>query len=380
MACGPADPGPMRHGSEGTVSQDQARQNHDAEYRTRRDQAIAAFAREFLAGENEDLYREMMVTLCRLARENADRGDVKLLHKALAELRYGLKVFAPYRHIRKISIFGSSRTPEDHPDYQAAVEFARGMCDAGWMVITGAGDGIMKAGHGGAGREASFGVAIRLPFEQKTNEIIAEDPKLVNFRYFFTRKLMFIKEASAVALFPGGFGTQDEGFEALTLVQTGKAPLMPIVMCEQPGGTYWPHWRTYVEKELLGKGMISPQDMHLFRITDDVQEAVDEVVRFYRVYHSMRYVGDDLVLRLNWPLRPETLEALNDEFAGEILTGGRIEACAALPEENGELAELPRLRMQFDKRSFGLLRRLIDRINAEPQPAELAGRWGAPSG
>ncbi len=351
---------------------------NDREDRARRDRAIAEFAREFLAGENEDLYREMMVTLCRLARERADRGDVKLLHKALAELRYGLKVFAPYRHIRKISIFGSSRTPEDHPDYQAAVAFARGMCDAGWMVITGAGDGIMKAGHGGAGREASFGVAIRLPFEQKTNEIIAEDPKLVNFRYFFTRKLMFMKEASAVALFPGGFGTQDEGFEALTLVQTGKAPLMPIVMCEQPGGTYWPHWRTYVEKELLGKGMISPQDMNLFTITDDVQQAVDEVVGFYRIYHSMRYVGDELVMRLNRPLRPETLEALNDEFAGQILEQGRIVACQALPEEQGELATLPRLRMHFNKRSFGLLRRMIDRINAEPEPAEVAPAQGPP--
>jgi uncharacterized protein (TIGR00730 family) len=208
------------------------------------------------------------------------------------------------------------------------------MCDAGWMVITGAGDGIMKAGHGGAGRQASFGVAIRLPFEQKTNEIIADDAKLVNFRYFFTRKLMFIKEASAVALFPGGFGTQDEGFEALTLVQTGKAPLIPIVMIEQPGGTYWPHWRNYVAAELLRAGMVNEDDMHLFRITDDVSTAVAEVLRFYEVYHSMRYVGDDLVLRLNRPLDNARIAELNDEFAPRLLSSGRIEASGPLPAEN----------------------------------------------
>lgn len=339
-----------------------------AEARARRNQAIAAFAAEFLAGENQDLYEEILVTVCRLARERADRGDVKLIHKALAELRYGLKVFTPYRQTRKITIYGSSRLPEDHPDYRTAVEFARRMSRQGWMVITGAGDGIMKAGHGGAGREASFGIAIRLPFEQKTNEIIAEDPKLVNFRYFFTRKLMFMKETSAIALFPGGFGTQDECFEALTLVQTGKAPLLPIVMCEHPGGTYWPRWQAYVADELLGSGMISPQDMDLFLVTDDVARAVDEVVQFYRVYHSSRWVGDELVLRLHRPIRSETLTRLNDEYAGRILDAGRIEQCGPLPAEQGEYPELPRLRLQFDKKSFGLLRRMIDVINRSEPP------------
>ena len=241
--------------------------------------AIREFADRFLRGENQDLFEEMLVTVCRLAHDQADRGDVKLLNKALGELRYALKLFAPYSATRKISIFGSSRTPEEHPDYQQAVRFARQIRENGWMVITGAGDGIMKAGHGGAGPEASFGVAIRLPFEQKTNTIIADDAKLVNFRYFFTRKLMFMKEASAVALFPGGFGTQDEGFEALTLIQTGKAPLVPIVMIEQPGGTYWLQWRAYVKSELLRNGMINEQDMHLFRITDDVDIAIRDVVQ-----------------------------------------------------------------------------------------------------
>jgi uncharacterized protein (TIGR00730 family) len=335
-----------------------------------RDLAIEQFSQRWFAGHNEDLYAEMLLTLCRLAKDEATRGDVKLLHKALAELRYGLKVFAPYRTTHKISIFGSSRTPEGHPDYEAAHEFARRMCAVGWMVITGAGDGIMKAGHGGAGREASFGVAIRLPFEQKTNTIIADDRKLVNFRYFFTRKLIFMKECSAVALFPGGFGTQDEGFEALTLVQTGKAPIIPIVMVEQPGGTYWQQWRAYVAAELLRTGMISPEDMHLFRITDSIDAAAEHVLKFYRVYHSMRYVGDELVVRLQRPLRPSTVEMLNDRFAKLVLMDGQFAQRAVLPEEKGEFPQLPRLTLRFNKRAYGTLRRVIDAVNDDPGPEE----------
>lgn len=334
----------------------------DEQRRLAREAAIAHFARDFLPGPNQDLLADMIRTICRLARDNANRGDVKLMQKALAELRYGFKVFAPFRSIRKISIFGSSRTPETHPDYQTAVAFSRKMCDRGWMVITGAGDGIMKAGHGGAGREASFGVAIRLPFEQKTNEIIAEDAKLVNYRYFFTRKVAFIREASAVALFPGGFGTQDEGFEALTLVQTGKAPLIPIVMIEQPGGTYWSHWVAYVKGELLRAGMISPPDLNLFRVTDSIDAAVDEVIGFYRVYHSMRYVGDDLVLRLEQTPSAALVERLNDEYRS-IVVAGRIEPTPPLPEENGEFPEKARLKLRFDRKNIGLLRQMVDVLN-----------------
>lgn len=337
----------------------------EAEYRRRRDHAIAAFAEEFLPGENQALYQQMLLTLCRLNRDQASRADIKLLGKSLAEMRYALKVFAPYRHIRKISIFGSARTPEQHPDYQQAERFAKLVSESGWMVITGAGDGIMKAGHGGAGREASFGVAIRLPFEQHTNNIIADDEKLVSFRYFFTRKLVFIKEASAVALFPGGFGTLDEGFEALTLIQTGKANLVPIVLCEQEGGDYWHHWRQYVVNELLAAGMISENDMHLFRIFDNAEQAAADVIQFYRVYHSMRFVGDTLVLRLERPLSDRTLERLNTEFK-HVMLSGKIEQTRALPEEAREFEEKPRLALHFDRHSYGLLRRMIDVINQEP--------------
>ncbi len=344
---------------------------------TDRDLAIDDFATRWLGDQNLDLYKQMLLTVCRLARDRASRGDLKLIQKAFAELRYGLKTFAPFRSVRKISIFGSARTPEDHPDYLAAHEFARIMCDRGWMIITGAGGGIMKAGHGGAGPAASFGVAIRLPFEQQTNEIIAQDKKLVNFRYFFTRKVMFIKEASAVALFPGGFGTQDEGFEALTLVQTGKSEVIPIVMCDQPGGTYWSSWLKYVSDELLGSGMISEPDLALFRITHNVQDAAREVLDFYRVFHSSRYVNDDLVLRLQRPVGDAALERLNDEFGASMLSAGRIERTTPLPEENGELAELPRLKLRFNKKNFGVLRRFIDTLNTYAAGAEGAAGGAA---
>lgn len=330
--------------------------------RRRRD-AIRAFISEFADCSDRDQLEDMMVTVCRLARDGTGRGELKLLSKAMKELRYAFKTFAPYSETRKVSIFGSSRTPVDHPDYIQADKFARRIQEEQWMVITGAGDGIMRAGHHGAGREASFGVAIGLPFEQKTNTIIADDPKLVNFKYFFTRKLMFIKEASAVVLFPGGFGTQDEGFEALTLVQTGKSAPVPIVLIDAPGGTYWQHWRTYVAAELLRTGMISEEDMNLFRVTDDVEVAVDELLRFYRRYHSTRYVGDLFVIRMLSQVPAETVEMLNDRYA-DILIRGKIEQTPGpVDGESNELPQMPRLTLYFDRRSVGRLRLLINDLN-----------------
>lgn len=332
-------------------------------YRIERAKAIEAFLDQFAPSEDKDLLADMMVTVCRLAADKTDRGELKLLNKAMKELRYAFKVFAPYNEVRKVSMFGSSRTPVDHPDYIQADQFARLMRKKNWMVITGAGDGIMRAGHYGAGREGSFGVAIRLPFEQRTNSIIADDPKLVNFKYFFTRKLLFIKEASAIALFPGGFGTQDEGFEALVLIQTGKAALVPVVLVDAPGGTYWQHWRTYVQAELLRTGMISPEDMNLFRVTDDAEVAAKEITDFYKMYHSSRYVAEKLVLRLNAPVSHQTIEELNDKYKG-IVTSGRIEQFPGPIEgEDNEYAEKPRLTLTFNRRAFGILRLMINDLN-----------------
>ena len=257
--------------------------------------------------------REIMHTAVKLLNDGSDMGEIKLMSRSIKELRYALKVFRPYADTRKISIYGSARTPTDHPDYRAAVDFAKAMAQAGWMVITGAGDGIMRAGHDGADRKASFGVSINLPFETNANDIIKDDPKLINFKYFFTRKLTFMWMSHAIALFPGGFGTQDEGFEALTLIQTGKAPLMPIVLVDPPGdqgsggGDYWKHWDNYVKHSLLAKGWISEDDLNLYHIADNPEAAAQHVIDFYRNYHSARFVRDTQVLRIHRPLTQEQL-------------------------------------------------------------------------
>jgi uncharacterized protein (TIGR00730 family) len=315
----------------------------------------------------DQLVQQIKETADKLIRDNANRGDVKLLSTSLKELRYAFKTFAPYRNKRKVTVFGSARLSENHPAYKAAVEFSRRVtASEEWMVITGAASGIMEAGHVGAGRDKSIGVNILLPFEQSANAVIAGDPKLMHLKYFFTRKLLFVKESDAVALFPGGFGTLDEGFEVLTLVQTGKSHLFPIVMVDEPGGDYWRQWRRYIQDVLLPRGMIAPDDLALFKVTDSVEEAVAEVRGFYRVYHSMRYVGGDLVLRLNRPLPEPLLDRVNQEFT-DLLVDGRFEQTSALPAEanDAHVAALPRLRFHFDRRSLGRLRVLIDTINRE---------------
>ena len=306
--------------------------------------------------------REMIHTATKMMNDGADDGELKLVSRSIKELRYALKVFQPYQETPKISIFGSARTPEEDPTYQACLTFGRLMAESGWMVITGAGGGIMAAGNGGAGREASFGVSIRLPFETNANEHIVGDPKLINFRYFFTRKLTFMWQSKAIALFAGGFGTQDEGFEALTLVQTGKAPTIPIVMIDAPGRTYWKRWDQYVREELLTSGLISEEDLALYRVFDDPQQASQHVLDFYRNYHSQRFVNDWLVLRMHRPLRNVQVKAINDEFT-DLVKDGRIEQAGPMDQEK-KYRELPRLRFVFAKRAYGRLRKLIDRINS----------------
>jgi uncharacterized protein (TIGR00730 family) len=314
--------------------------------------------------DNEQLVQQIRETADKLLRDVATRGDVKLLSTALKELRYSFKVFTPYRHLRKVTVFGSARLPVSHPAYAAAVEFSRRVAEAGWMVITGAAAGIMEAGHVGAGREKSIGVNILLPFEQEANPIIRGDLKLMHLKYFFTRKLLFVKESDAIALFPGGFGTLDEGFEVLTLVQTGKAQMIPIVMVDEPGGDYWKLVERFIREVLLQRGLISPSDLSLFKVTDSVDEAIDEVLGFYRVYHSMRYVGADLVLRLRHALPVPVLERIRGEFA-DIVVAGTFEQTAALPAEANDttVADLPRLRFRFDRKNLGRLRQLIDWVN-----------------
>ena len=307
------------------------------------------------------LVADLVQTGLKLIPDGRDTGELKLMTASLKEMRHAYRVFGRYRDPHKVTIFGSARTPEDHPDFKTCVEFSKAMAEVGWMIITGAGMGIMAAGHVGPGREASFGVAIRLPFETNANQVIAGDEKLIHFRYFFTRKLMFMSQAEAVALFPGGFGTMDEAFEALTLVQTGKSQPVPIVMLEGEGGTYWESFDRWIREALMPRGLISPEDTGIYFRARTPREAVDHIVKFYRVYHSSRYVKDDFVIRLRRPISARDVERLNDEFR-VLVKDGKVVLRGPYEVEEDHL-DLPRLAFTHTKHKFGLLRRMIDRIN-----------------
>ena len=328
------------------------------------DAKIADLVRAAQDPFDRTLLAEMITSVCRLGGEQATTGDLKILNSALKELRYAFKVFRPYRHVRKVATFGSARLSSEHPAYQMAKEFGRLMTRAGWMMITGAASGIMKAGHEGAGRASSFGLNIRLPFEQEANPFIAGDDKLITCKYFFTRKLLFIKESHATALFPGGFGTLDEGFESLTLVQTGKSDPRPIVFVETPDGKFWKPLVQFLSQQLTREGMVSPHDQRIYQVVRSPREAVEHILRFYSVYHSLRYVGDHLVLRLQQELPSASLELLQREFA-DLVTGGTLLQRSALPEEadEPELRHLSRLVFQFNRYEYGRLAALIHRIN-----------------
>jgi uncharacterized protein (TIGR00730 family) len=317
-----------------------------------------------LSAAQRDLLRSMLAVVWELAREGTDVGDLKIADAALAEMTEAFRVFRPYRSVRKITMFGSARTQPADPVYLLARDLAAHLADAGWMVVTGAGPGIMAAGIEGAGRDRSFGVNIRLPHEQGANPFIAQDPKLVEMRYFFTRKLMLLKESHAYAVLPGGFGTQDECYELLTLLQTGKAEPAPVVLVETPGGTYWHGWRRFVEEEAITPGWVSSEDRALYRVANSVQEAADEILGFYRNYHSCRWVGDLLVLRLQVLPSKAELAELNRRFA-DIVRSGSIRPVDPFPPERSshDVLELPRLAFRFDRFHFSRLRTLIDAIN-----------------
>ncbi|MST94275.1 MAG: LOG family protein [Pedosphaera sp.] len=315
-------------------------------------------------GHNTDLVEDVVENALKLLHDVEERGDVRVIQTALRELRYAFKLFAPYAGTRKVTIFGSARTQPNKIEYQQAVEFGRKIADAGFMVITGAGPGIMQAGHEGAGPERSFGANIRLPWEQNANPVILQDKKLVTFKYFFTRKLTFLRHSDAIALFPGGFGTMDEGYEAITLMQTGKSRLMPLVLIDRPGGTYWKTWDKNIREHLLRDQLISPDDLCLYQITDSTDEAVKIITRFYRNFHSSRFLRELFIIRLKHAPPATALEALNEDFA-DIIAGEKMHVIAATPEERDDEAfvELPRIAFGFDRRQYGRLRQLIDVLN-----------------
>ncbi|MEX1270972.1 MAG: TIGR00730 family Rossman fold protein [Acidimicrobiia bacterium] len=313
---------------------------------------------------NSDLITEMLTTVLKLHRDSAPRGDLKLVNTALKEMRYSMLVFR--RHDEpKVTMYGSARLGEGTADYLLAEKFAAKMVERKWGVITGAGPGIMEAGNKGAGPENSYGVNIRLPFEASANQYVLAE-RTVNFKYFFTRKLGFVKESHAFALFPGGFGTLDETFELLTLIQTGKSDLHPIVMLESEGTGYWQPLIDFATDVLVAKGLISERDLDLFSFTSDPVEAADEICRFYANYHSQRYVDGRLVLRLAVPPSPELLERLNDEFADIVVTG-QIETIEPTPAEvrDNDALDKARIGFHFDRRQFGSLRRLLDILNEQ---------------
>ena len=316
---------------------------------------------------NEELIAGMMQAVLKLSRDETSRGDLKILNRALRELRYAFKVFAPYRGIRKVSIFGSTRVQEGDPYYQMAVRLGRRLAEEGYMVITGAGTGIMQAGHEGAGRDKSFGVNIQLPSAQEPNRFIRGDSKLMTFHFFFTRKLIFVKEADAVVFFPGGYGTHDEAIEALTLAQTGKSQIVPILLVDLPDRGYWKEWEGFVRGRMLNQGFISKEDLNFFKIVEDIEGAIEEIKKFYRNYHSYRFVRQDLVLRSLHPPSPALIESLNRNFR-DILTEGEVRATGPLPEEadDPETVSLPRLLVPFNRKGFGRLRKMIDVINDQP--------------
>lgn len=341
------------------------KQNEDT---LRTPKGIVDAVQEVLADPDPDLagrlYRDLVVNALKCRRDALDILDLKVLNRSMAEFRYAARVFKPYRSRRKVSIFGSARTPEDDPHYRFAVDFARGLAQAGFMVITGAADGIMKAGNAGAGADNSFGVNILLPFESGANPVIGDDPKLITFKYFFTRKVFFLMEASAVALFPGGFGTHDEGFETLTLIQTGKAQPMPFLLMELPQDDYWESYDRFIRDQLLRRKLISPEDVDLYTIVRSPEEGVEHIRFFYSTYHSSRLIGNRMVFRLEKELSGDAVEMLGREFA-DLVSSGTVETTRAHDAERNEphLLEKPRIAFAYARQRPSRLHAMIRRIN-----------------
>lgn len=327
------------------------------------DKKIAELVAEFGSGENTDLARELIVTSFKMLNPGISRLDMKILNASLKEVYRAFMMFSKYRGVKKVSVFGSARTKPDNPNYKIALEFSKKIAELGYMIITGAGPGIMQAGNEGAGPDRSFGVSIRLPFEYDPNPHIAKD-KVLKFKYFFARKLAFAKETNAIVLCHGGVGTLDEGFELLTLLQTGKSNPLPVVMLEPPGGMYWKKLDEFIKTEMLSEGLVSEEDLALYRIVYSADEAVAEVDNFYKNYHSIRFVGELLSIRMQRKIPDAGLASLNEKFAPIIVSGSLIQS-GALPEEenDSELASMPRLIFNFNRRNYGRLRMLIDEIN-----------------
>jgi uncharacterized protein (TIGR00730 family) len=323
--------------------------------------------RDWGAQKSPRLIEEMITTALKIARDEITVADLKLINRSAEEMRSAAKIFAPFKHFRKVVVFGSARSTRDSPDYKMATDFACEMVRQGFMLIAGGNEGIMGAVQRGAGRAHSFALGIRLPSEQRVDEATEGDPKLVTLNYFFTRKLSFVKEAHAFALLPGGFGTMDEAFEVLALLQTGKTRIVPVVLLDRPRGKYWETWMQFLTKRLLKSGFISEEDFAFFKIKHSALDAAAEIAQFYKIFHSARWVGQRFIIRLNRPLSDHALVVLNNNFT-DILRTGEIVQRTAVPKEDAELEtlDLPRLIFTPVRSRFGRFRQLIDAINSSP--------------
>ena len=328
------------------------------------DQLIKELTERCASGNRREMFRQILTTVAKLGMEHDDLGDFKLVNTTLKELRHSFRLFYPYRNQRKVIVFGSSRTLENDPNYALALELSRQLVQQGFMVISGAGPGIMEAANRGAGKKNSFGVNIKLPFEQEANHYIADDPKLMHCKYFFTRKLIFVKESDATVLLPGGFGTLDEGFEILTLFQTGKTLPRPIVLLEDKNGDYWKSWLDFVDSVLIKRALASAEDRNLLQVAHSPEEASKHITDFFRVYHSLRYVRGLTVLRFTREIPANLIRQLNSDFK-DILTNGKILASGPLNDElkNREYLDLPRLVFNFNHTNFGRLNEMIHTLN-----------------
>jgi uncharacterized protein (TIGR00730 family) len=312
-----------------------------------------------------EVVRELILASMKAGQEDDGGVDLKMMNTSLKEMRYTAKIFRDYRHIKKVTVFGSARTHQSDLIYEMARLLGQKLSESGYMVITGAGPGIMQAVNEGAGPDRSFGVNIQLPFEQKPNPILDGDSKTISYKYFFNRKVAFLKESDAAVLFPGGFGTLDEAMETLTLVQTGKRNPLPLILLDTPDGSYWSDWIAFVKKQLLAKGYIGESDLNLFENVAAVDDAVERINRFYRRYHSLRYVGDQLVIRLNSPVDETVIKGLKDQFSDILSADGDIYLSGIFPEEMDEpdIRHLPRLVVDFNRLNFGRLKEFIDAVN-----------------
>jgi len=329
------------------------------------DKEIEALSKKYSLPENRECFRQLFTTVVKLYLDKANERDLYMANVTLKELRHIFRSFSPYRDVRKVVIFGSHRSSPKSKEYRMTVDFARKIVKQGYMVITGGGGGVMEAGNRGA-RDKGFAVKIKLPLEMEPNPYVSKGEKLINVHYFFNRKLAFIKESDATVLFPGGFGTHDEAFEVMTPLQTGKCLPRPLVFVEARGKSYWKNWLRFLKNDLLKGGYLTKEDLGLFRMVSSVEDAVDEITNFYRVYHSIRFSKELTVIRLNQQIPVERLRKLGKKYKDII--SGEIKPSGPIPAEvrNKELLDKPRICMHFDRKSYGRLLELIRDLNHLP--------------